>query len=186
MVLNPFGCFFRELSFFTAGRGGVYLLGGGAGIFWDSQRGDQFFSGGQRGGPEFQEGHRRGNQEGGTNFFQWVKGRATRIFGGSQRGDPNFQWGDQNFLRMPKGGTGEHRQTAPLPLKNDSSLTITCSMIITDSVKIPCSMSTLLCVYGSNITLYTLIRKSPTCFIRTKPRGSGVITKPVYDTYIPS
>ncbi len=63
---------------------------------------------------------------GGPEFF-WV----------GQRGGPKFfeglgrQKGDQNFLTYANGGTrknwqtGHHKQTAPLPVKNDSSLMTT-------------------------------------------------------------
>ena len=59
--------------------------------------------------------------EGGPEFFHEAKGGGTKIFPRRQRGGPNFFYvckgGDQKKL-----ATGHHRQTPPLPVKNDSSL----------------------------------------------------------------
>ena len=64
------------------------------------------------------------------NFLGWSKA-GTSFFSVSQRGRPEFvyvcQRGTRIFLRMPRGdqkklATGHHKQMAPLPEKNDSSL----------------------------------------------------------------
>ncbi len=61
-----------------------------------------------------------GSQRGGPVFFQSVKG-GTRIFCACRGGGAEFfcacQGGDQKKLV-----TSDHKQTAPLPVKNDSSL----------------------------------------------------------------
>ncbi len=70
---------------------------------------------------------------GGTRFFQSAKEGGTRIFCGTERGDKNFsqlaKGGPESLLRLQREGepekkltTGHHKQTAPSPLKNDSSL----------------------------------------------------------------
>ncbi len=70
---------------------------------------------------------------GGAELFGVVKGGA--VFFGMPKGGPEFferqRGGDQNFYLIffaiykggtrKKTGTGHHRQTAPLPVKIDSS-----------------------------------------------------------------
>ncbi len=70
---------------------------------------------------------------GGPEFVGEVKGGGTSFFFSGSKGGPEFfpigKGGDQNFFTYAKGGdqkklaTGHHRQTAPFPVKNDSSLT---------------------------------------------------------------
>ncbi len=92
--------------------------------------GDQIFLGwsiffsGQRGGANIFLGSRRGGlpfpREGTTIFSQCQRGN---FFSRRQKGGPEFfyvcQGGDQKKLV-----TGHHKETAPLPVKNDSSLKI--------------------------------------------------------------
>ncbi len=69
------------------------------------------------------------------SFIIYVRGysftRGDQNFLCRPRGGPEFfahaEGGTKFFLRMPRGGpeklaTRDHRQTAPLPVKNDSSL----------------------------------------------------------------
>ena len=88
----------------------------------------------QPGGPEFFGVVKRG----GTVFFQLAKGgedqNCLRVKegetngGGDQNFFPKAKGGTRMFLRMKRGNqkklvTGHHKQTAPLPLGNYSSLT---------------------------------------------------------------
>ncbi len=104
-------------------------MGGGARMFWGCQRGDHYFFSVLKGGPKFFAGQRRGTKIfspkfccpfhclcegdnlslGGPEFYHKGKG-GTRIFLCIQRGD------------QKKLATGHHKQTAPPPVKNDSSL----------------------------------------------------------------
>ena len=87
--------FFRELSFFT-GRGASVC--GGTRIFWGVQRGEPvFFFTKSKGEPE---------------FLPVVKGGSQNLFTYAKRED------------QKKLATGNHRQTTPLPVKNDRSLMV--------------------------------------------------------------